>query len=211
MSYPRWLLPVSACLVGASILPAAVTPKGPEELAASATDVVVGKVTGLEIKEEPGQSGYVDLALYYTLAVARVEKGEGIKPGDRVVVRAWKWKERKRPFVGDDGHRPLPAVGQEVRAYLRGRSVEHPNGFAPPGPVGGLTRAEFSRLQGGLPETDEVEPLRVDGSRGPAPAGGGGYGAAAAVAGAAAVGALVLALVLRGRAARQPGKGRPGS
>ena len=88
-----------------------------------------------------------------SIAVESVQKGEGVKSGEQLVARCYRPKSRLG-FVQRDslqGHRPVPAPGQQVRAYLvRGRgtySVVHPNGFTPTD-------------SGRLFEADEVAQLR---------------------------------------------------
>ncbi len=151
------------CLALTSLVFADTPDKSPKTLSELATTIVIGRIIDLEIEEESGQHGFTDLALYYTIEVSSVEKGQ-IQSGDRIVVRAWKWKERKRPYVGNNGHSPLPAVGETVRVFLRGKNVEHPNGFAPAVPLDTVSDQRFFDIQRNIKTTDQFQELLVDGS-----------------------------------------------
>ena len=172
---PSIVILIAACLCASrgGILGAAVAPLPPEDLESRASDILVGKLIDLDVKQEPAelhgilerefrQLGYMDLALYYTLEVTASEKGEGVQPGDQIVVRAYCWRERNRSYPESQGHYPLPAVGQEVRVYLNGRSVVFPNGFAPPQQVAEMENREFFSEQAGLDQSERLESFRVD-------------------------------------------------
>ena len=115
---------------------AAEAPKTAEQLRESASHVVTGKVTRTEIRSEYSkyEEGGFDYAVWCTVAVEAVEKGEGVKPGDRLVVHCFRPKARLAvvQFFSLQGHSPIPAPGQQVRAHLqrgRGYILVHPNGF----------------------------------------------------------------------------------
>src|SRR5262245_28574701 len=119
---------------------AAEAPKSPERLREAASHIVTGEVTGIEVRcrySEIEEGGF-DHAILCSIAVARVEKGEGVKPGEQLVARCFRPKTRLAvgQLASLQGHWPVPAPGQQVRAYLvKGRGtyeVVHPNGFAPP-------------------------------------------------------------------------------
>ena len=121
------------------ILPAAEAPKSPEQLGAAASHIVTGEVTRIEIRSRYSEieAGSFDYAILCSIAVDSVEKGGGVKPGEQLVARCFRPKTRLS-FVqlnSLQGHWPVPAPGQQVRAYLvtgRGTySVVHPNGFTP--------------------------------------------------------------------------------
>jgi hypothetical protein len=120
-------------------LPAAEAPKSPERLRGEATHIVTGEVTRIEIRSEYSEieAGSFDYVILCSIAVESVQKGEGIKTGEELVARCFRPKTRLGLLQQDSlqGHWPVPAPGQQVRAYLvRGRgtfSVVHPNGFAP--------------------------------------------------------------------------------
>jgi hypothetical protein len=118
---------------------AAEAPKSPERLREAASHVVTGEVTRIEISSVYSEieEGSFDYAIRCTIAVDTVEKGEGVKPGDQINANCFRPKTRLAfgQFASLQGHSPIPAPGQKVRAYLvKGRvtySVVHPNGFAP--------------------------------------------------------------------------------
>lgn len=47
-----------------------------------------------------------------------VEKGTGIRVGQRVYLHAWEATRRPSGWVGDGGHRDLPVDGKRTRFYL---------------------------------------------------------------------------------------------
>jgi hypothetical protein len=116
---------------------AAEAPKSPERLREAASHVVTGEVTRIEIRSRYSEieEGGFDYAIWCTIAVAAVEKGEGVKPGDPLVAHCFRPRTRLAigQFASLQGQSPIPAPGQQVRAYLvKGRgnySVVHPNGF----------------------------------------------------------------------------------
>jgi hypothetical protein len=120
-------------------LPAAEAPKSPERLRDEASHIVTGEVTGIEIhyRDSEIEEGGFDHAIECSIAVDRVEKGEGVKPGEQLAARCFRPGSRLTAGqkISRQGHWPVPAPGQHVRAYLvRGRGtyyVVHPNGFTP--------------------------------------------------------------------------------
>ncbi len=150
------------CLIGTCLAANATDlPEPPEILEERATDVVLGQITDVEVREEPAaESGYTDLACYYTLEVATVESGDAIHPGDVVVVRAYEFKEIGGRMCA--GHRPLPAVGARVRAYLNGRRVVFPNGFMPPLSQEETPQEEVIEAMSALHQPGFLEGLRVN-------------------------------------------------
>jgi hypothetical protein len=120
-------------------LPAAEAPKSPEQLREEASHIVTGEVTRIEIRSRYSEieAGSFDYAILVSIAVEGVEKGEGVKPGEKLVAVCFRPKTRLGylQLISLQGHWPVPAPGQPVRAYLvRGRgtySVVHPNGLAP--------------------------------------------------------------------------------
>jgi hypothetical protein len=120
-------------------LPAAEFPKSPERLREAASHIVTGEVTRIEIRSRYSEieAGSFDYAILCSIAAESVEKGEGVKPGEQLVACCFRPKARLGllQLFSLQGHRPVPAPGQQVRAYLvRGRgtySVVHPNGFTP--------------------------------------------------------------------------------
>jgi hypothetical protein len=118
---------------------AAEAPKAPEQLLKAASHVVTGKVIGIEVRSRYSEieEGGFDYAIWCTIAVDAVEKGEGVKPGDQLVAHCFRPKTRLAvgQLASLQGHSPIPALGQEIRVYLvkggRTYHVIHPNGFSP--------------------------------------------------------------------------------
>ena len=48
-----------------------------------------------------------------------VEKGTGVRIGQQVYLHAWEAARRPSGWVGDGGHRDLPADGKRTRFYLK--------------------------------------------------------------------------------------------
>lgn len=115
------LLIVMAAVIGPSH---AMAPEkadlSPEMLLKTATHVVVGKVEQIWTRAE--SRGVWDWTHYVAeIRVQRVEKGEGLAADGLVYARYWtkKWNG----FFGQqppdtNGHRGLPAVGEQIRVYL---------------------------------------------------------------------------------------------
>jgi hypothetical protein len=146
---------VAALLLAPENLRAERAPLTPEKLGNEASHVVTGRVSAIEIRSESSEMegfGCFDFAIYCTIAVHRVEKGEGVQSGEELVARCFRAKTRLAlgQSAGFGGHKPIPKPGQAVRAYLRRQgSMYHavyPNGFTPMG-------------EGQLVEPDEVRQL----------------------------------------------------
>jgi hypothetical protein len=125
-------------VVCAGHLRGAEAPKSPEQLREAASHVVTGQVVTVEVRSAYSdiEVGGFDHAIWCAIVVDAAEKGEGVRPGDKLVVRCFRPKARLAlgQFASLQGHSPIPAPGQQVRAYLqkgRGYYVVHPNGFAP--------------------------------------------------------------------------------
>jgi hypothetical protein len=91
----------------------------PEELRETATNVVVGKV--LAVYERPESAGNWKYTRYVAeVRVEKVEKGDGLKPGELVYARYWRkaWQGKGNPPPDTAGHRGLPAAGDTTRIYL---------------------------------------------------------------------------------------------
>jgi hypothetical protein len=131
---------VATLLVGGpGQLLAAEPPKTPEQLLQAASHVVTGEVTRIVIRSRYSEieEGGFDYAIQCSIAVDTVEKGEGVNPGDQLVAQCFRPKTRLAigQLASLQGHWPIAAPGQKVRAYLvKGRGtcrVVHPNGFSP--------------------------------------------------------------------------------
>lgn len=95
----------------------ALTPKA--QLEKAATHIVVGKVGLISSTKQP-EGQWTSTNYVAEIAIDRVEKGEGLKPGDIVQVRyhtqGWRGSGPPPPF--DSGYSPLPKQNDNVRAYL---------------------------------------------------------------------------------------------
>ncbi len=117
----------------------AVPPLSPEDLEEQATHVVIGEVVEVESKVK----GITVRNRHYeiTVEVESVAKGDDLKAGARIVVRAWQPAAGLGPRPpGLQGHSDVPGKGDRIKVFLRksgdGYEVLHPNGFgsAPPKP-----------------------------------------------------------------------------
>jgi hypothetical protein len=93
-------------------------PLSPEELRETATHVVVGKVEQVFARQEK-VNNYEYTRYVAEVRVDKLEKGDGLKPGELMYVRYWRrrWVGPGDSPVGSNGHRGLPSEGQAVRVY----------------------------------------------------------------------------------------------
>jgi hypothetical protein len=154
-----------ACLVltlAAPIFPAAAWamkfPRPEAELMADADVVVVGRITGIEIREERSRMnsgfGNYDWAIYCSVRVGETEKGDAIEEGREIVVRCQRARFIKSFDCFACGyHYPIPEIDQAVRAYLNQLGDEYsaldPNGFMPAGSDPLVVSAAVRRLPRG--------------------------------------------------------------
>jgi hypothetical protein len=106
-------------LLAASTAFAAKPITSPDQMQKAATHIIVGKV--LSISSTKSQQGDFATTNYVAeIAIDRVEKGDGLKPGGVVPVRyvAIGWVGGGPPPPFDSGHSPIPKPGDGVRAYL---------------------------------------------------------------------------------------------
>lgn len=118
---------------------AAVAPMNLEGLEGSAELIVVGTVTQERIEVERSRTepafGNYDWAIYLTITVDAVEKGELESGQDTIEVRCFRIKSRRSyvEFLTDAGHSAIPSLGTRVRVYLRGSGANWepltPNGI----------------------------------------------------------------------------------
>ena len=102
---------------------AAVAPYSPEQMMEEATHVVEGKVIALSSKTQKSkvERGLLvarDRTFKITVKVAALKKGKGLKQGEELTFEAWQPSTRFPPLPGPQGHQPVPAKGDEVKAYL---------------------------------------------------------------------------------------------
>jgi hypothetical protein len=90
------------------------------QLQRDATHIVVGNVLASTSKTERVKEFEVT-HLVAEIAVNRIEKGEGVKPGEKVHVRYWAqgWAGKGTPLPGMSEHySSTPKNGDVVRVYL---------------------------------------------------------------------------------------------
>ena len=123
-----------AILVSAGTAAAAVAPLSPEGLLKHATHVVSGEA--VEVSSKIKGVGIRDRHFEVTIEVESVEKGKGVKKGDRIVVHAWQPTAGLVPRPpGPQGHSDVPKRGGRVKMFLRkdgdAYQVIMPNGIKP--------------------------------------------------------------------------------
>lgn len=93
------------------------TPKA--EMEKGSTHILVGTVSRIySTSERVGQ--FQETRYVAEILVKKIEKGDGLKVGEVVLVRYfWQdWRGRGTPPTGDPGHRPTPKKGDPVRVFL---------------------------------------------------------------------------------------------
>jgi hypothetical protein len=93
-------------------------PLSPEELRETATHVVVGKAAQIFARTEK-VNNYEYTRYVAEIRVGKVEKGDGIKPGELMYVRYWRkrWLGPGNPPPDTSGHSGRPTAGQTLRIY----------------------------------------------------------------------------------------------
>ncbi len=137
-----------------SLAVAARIPLSVEKLQKQADVVVVATVERIRIKSEPSRFepafGNADWGVYLTLRVETVESGN--LADNQLEARCFRIRYRRSnlEYYTASGHRPIPAKGTRVRAYLQGEDrlwhVVLPNGIVP--------------LDDNAPDAPEVTQLR---------------------------------------------------
>ncbi len=119
-------------LGGSSDLPIAIEafPLTREDLASRAEVIVHGTVESISIVRDVTNL-FDERSFTAILLVDRVERGEGVAPGDRLTIEYW----RRQPLVEGasgsvGGYAPLPWQGGEAWVFAR-RDVEDPSQFIP--------------------------------------------------------------------------------
>ena len=146
-----YFLPTVLTVAIASSAVAEIVPKHPDVLHQYADLIIVGTIRDLRVETEPkergsDETGDSDWAIYLTMDVDRVEKGEFDQAS--IKARCFRKKLRRSASGSMDasGHRPIPEIGSKVRAYLDGPpsawEVVLPNGIASLDPNSKLTDAE---------------------------------------------------------------------
>ena len=113
VSVPLWLSLLVAGTAGAE-----VPLRTPEQLEATATDIVLGVVESRTI-DESSDGQFRRRAFRFQVRVEEVLKGE-LERGDVIPVGAWTqtWIGVGDPPAGSNGHRPLPLEGELARFFV---------------------------------------------------------------------------------------------
>lgn len=93
-------------------------PLSPEELRNTATHIVVGKAEQIFSRTE--KAGSYEYTRYVAeVRINKVEKGDGLKPGELMYVRYWhkRWLGPSNPPPDTAGHRGEPTAGRTLRIY----------------------------------------------------------------------------------------------
>jgi hypothetical protein len=124
----RWI--ICATLLAVFVPPAdTLAERAPEERG-EATHVIVGTVEGVYVREERGTRHYL-----VEIAVEKVEKGEGFKPGQTFYVGCYLWnrdyykgkklteEEQKQLALRGSPYAGVPKEGERVRVYAKHDAV----------------------------------------------------------------------------------------
>jgi hypothetical protein len=122
------------------------------EARSQATHVVVGTVAGVYVREEKDTRHYL-----VEIAIEKVEKGEGFKPGETFYVGCYRWvpdyykgkklteAERKQLAFRGSAYSGVPKEGERVRVYAKHDAV-YANGR--PGKYSGIFPDWYEVLKG---------------------------------------------------------------
>lgn len=138
-----WRLALLTGIVLALLAPltgrAAKAPLTEEELRKEATHIVSGTVVAVSSKTQKsevvkGFGIHRDRVFTIRIKVSKASKGDGIKEGEEIEVKAWQPSRRIPALPGLQGHTPIPEAGDAVTLYLiakEGRPIEPilPNGI----------------------------------------------------------------------------------
>lgn len=121
----------------------------PEQLRATATHVVVGKVKAIYTRGER-DGGWTVTHHLAEVEVLEVEKGEGLAKGALVYVRYWtrRWTMPVPPPPSTNGHRGIPTAGETLRIYVA-RNAYDGFGTTEDGGFNAIGANGFERLPAG--------------------------------------------------------------
>jgi hypothetical protein len=115
----------TACLAAITLATGSFAERAPEDRK-KATHVAVGTVQGVYVREEQGTRHYI-----VEVAVEKVEKGDGLKPGESWYVGCYLWNpdyykgktlseaERKRLVFRGAAYDGVPKEGERIRVYAK--------------------------------------------------------------------------------------------
>jgi len=119
-------------LVSAGVV-AAVPPLSPEELKASASNIVIGEVRNVYVTERTLRKEFTDRLYVLEVLPKEVVKGKALSSGRLIYARTWRPSSRPPGWAGPQGQNEIPERGKRVRLYLArdkegGWDVLTPNG-----------------------------------------------------------------------------------
>ncbi|MGC3965944.1 MAG: hypothetical protein QM775_00815 [Pirellulales bacterium] len=85
----------------------------PPETEEDATHIVVGEVEGVYVLDTHEQHNYV-----VKIVVERVEKGDGVQPGDAFYAECFQRKRNAPQIPAPYGHTSVPKAGEFIRACV---------------------------------------------------------------------------------------------
>jgi hypothetical protein len=123
-----WII-LAVVVVGLAVGAKTFGERAPEDRGA-ATHVILGTVAGVYSREEKGTRDYL-----VEIAIEKVEKGEGFKPGETFYVGCYLWipdyykgkkltkdEEKRLAFRGGD-YGSVPKEGEQIRVYAKHDAV----------------------------------------------------------------------------------------
>jgi hypothetical protein len=124
----RWII-YAALFAALATAPHTFAERAPEERS-QATHVIVGTVEGVYVREERGTRHYL-----VEIAVEKVEKGRGFKPGQAFYVGCYLWnpdyfkgkklteEEKRQVALEGAAYSGVPKEGERVRVYAKHDAV----------------------------------------------------------------------------------------
>ena len=119
---------LAACIAALAALPCSAE-RAPEDRD-EATHIAVGKVEAVYSRTEKGFHYYL-----VEIAVEKATKGEGLKAGDTLYARCYRWNsdyykdkteaEKKRALLSHSSYGGPPKEGERVRVYLKRQSGKY--------------------------------------------------------------------------------------
>jgi len=119
---------------------AAVAPMSRQAMKKKARYIVSGRVVAVtsqvqKSKIEKGFGIYRDRVYSIRIRVDSISMGSGLKPGQEVLVRAWRPETRIPPLPGPQGHVPIPEKNDRVTVYVARKLAAGYEPFLPNGIV----------------------------------------------------------------------------
>lgn len=125
------------CTLALMLLPATaeLPPLPSEQRVVNATHILVGTLSTVSVKAQIVRPGFINNNYTGVLRVTRVDKGIGVRAGDKLKIYWWNSAVRPRGWAGPGGQYASPKKGTKGKFYLsreEGRySLLLPNGWDP--------------------------------------------------------------------------------